>query len=59
MNPLPAYRIHLNDGTSYVTSMAIGISLADATAYFLSQVQTDEDDLGHESTRTVINITIA
>lgn len=32
---MPAYRIHLSDGTSYVTSMAKGVTLEMATAYFL------------------------
>jgi hypothetical protein len=31
---LPAYRVHLSDGSSYVTSMAANVTLSDAQAYF-------------------------
>lgn len=34
---MPAFRISLVDGTSYVTSMAVGVTLAMAKAYFLGQ----------------------
>lgn len=33
---LTSYRVHLNDGTSYVTSMAAGITLEKARAYFVT-----------------------
>jgi hypothetical protein len=41
---LPAYRVHLSDGSSYITSMAHGITLDQAKAYFVGQwfVQNDE-----------------
>lgn len=41
---LPAFRIHYNNGTSYVTSMAKDVSLNDAKRYFLGQniEQADE-----------------
>mgnify|MGYP001340647205 CR=1 FL=1 len=32
---LPAYRVILSDGNSYITSMAAGITLAVARQYFL------------------------
>lgn len=41
---LPAYRIFRNDGGNYVTSMAKGISLIEARAYFLGQSFTDTDE---------------
>lgn len=36
MDNLPTYRVHLSDGTSYITSMARGITLEDARAYFVT-----------------------
>jgi biotin synthase-like enzyme len=42
---LPAYRIFLSDGTNYVTSMAKGITLADARAYFLGEWLTQPDEV--------------
>lgn len=49
--PLPAYRVTMSDGSSYVTSMAKGVTLEDARAYFLGQslVQSDE--------RTMLRVT--
>ena len=38
MSVLPAFKIYLADGTSYVTSMSVGITLADATAYFKGKI---------------------
>lgn len=35
---MPAFKIYLADGTSYVTSMAKGITLAEATAYFKGNI---------------------
>jgi len=42
--PLTACRVSLSDGTSYVTSMAAGVTLADARAYFVGKwfEQADE-----------------
>ncbi len=37
MNELPAYRVIYADGTSYVTSMAKGITLDQARAYFVGE----------------------
>jgi hypothetical protein len=37
--PLTGYRVHRSDGSSYVTSMAVGVTLEDARAYFVGQVQ--------------------
>jgi len=33
--PLPAYRVTMSDGTSYVTNMAHGVTLEQARAYFV------------------------
>jgi hypothetical protein len=54
--PLPAYKITRDDGISYVTSMAANVTLADARAYFLGQVQTDEDPSGRETRSTVVAV---
>jgi len=40
---LPAFRVHRDDGTSYVTSMASWVTLKDARAYFLGAVQYLDD----------------
>lgn len=37
--PPTAYRVHLSDGSSYVTNMAAGVTLAEARAYFLGSTQ--------------------
>jgi hypothetical protein len=44
MKTLPAFKITLADGSFYVTSMAAGVTLADAKAYFLGKsiVMADE-----------------
>jgi len=42
---LPAYKITLHDGSSYVTSMARGITLEAARAYFLGQVFEQADEI--------------
>jgi len=44
MNNLPAFRIHRNNGTSFVTSMALGTTLLDAEAHYLGKTFTDDDD---------------
>jgi len=41
---LPAFRVTYADGYHYVTSMAHGITLADAYAYFIGQVFTRSDE---------------
>ena len=42
--PLTAYHVTMSDGSSYNTSMAAGITLAEARAYFIGQwfEQADE-----------------
>lgn len=42
--PLTAYRIHLSDGTSYITDMAADVTLEMAEAYFLHQWLTQSDE---------------
>lgn len=54
---LPAYHVTLSDGTSYVTSMANGVTLADAKAYFMGQVQVEECfESGREIRRIVVKV---
>jgi hypothetical protein len=54
---MPAFRVHLDDGTSYVTSMAHGVTLADARAYFVGSVQTEEnEETGAEIRRIVSSV---
>lgn len=54
---MPAFRVHLDDGTSYVTSMARGVTLADACAYFIGSVQTEENfETGAEIRRIVSRV---
>jgi len=52
---LPAFRVHLDDGTSYVTSMAHGVTLADARAYFVGSVQTEENEETGAETRRIVS----
>ena len=40
---LPAYRVTLSDGSSYVTSMALGVTLDRARAYFVGN-QFEQSD---------------
>lgn len=47
---LPAFRVFYTNGESYVTSMAAGVTLSDAQAYFVGQVHTSYDET---ETRTV------
>ena len=54
---MPAFRFHLDDGTSYVTSMARGVTLDDARAYFVDSVQTEENfETGAEIRRIVSRV---
>ncbi|CAB4171818.1 hypothetical protein UFOVP930_22 [uncultured Caudovirales phage] len=54
---MPAFRVHLDDGTSYVTSMAHGVTLDDARAYFVGSVQTEENfETGAEIRRIVSRV---
>ena len=42
---LPAYKITLANGSSYVTSMSKGTTLEAARAYFLGQELVQNDDV--------------
>ena len=54
---LPAYRVCLDDGTDYVTSMAAHVTLQMARDYFVGQLFTQEDfETGHETMRTVLRV---
>ena len=54
---MPAFRVHLNDGTSYVTSMAHGVTLDNARAYLVGTVQTEENfETGAEIRRIVLSV---
>lgn len=55
-NGLTAYRITSSDGSSYVTSMAAGVTLDDAKKYFLGQVFTDERPNGKKNRRRVVKV---
>ena len=50
--PLTAYRVHRSDGSSYVTSMAAGVTLADARAYFIGSTQYLDDAETRKATVT-------
>jgi hypothetical protein len=53
---LPAFRITRDDGTSYITSMAVGVTLKEVKQYFGS-IQVDEDPFtGKEIFRKIISI---
>jgi hypothetical protein len=52
---LPAFRITFTDGISYVTSMAIGVTLEMAKAYFVGARLSQWD----ESIKTVESVEIA
>lgn len=52
---MPAFRVHLDDGTSYITSMAHGITLADARAYLVGSVQTEENEETGKETRRIVS----
>jgi len=51
-NGLPAYRVIYEDGDSYVTSMAKGITLDEAKKYFIGQ----SFEQGDGSQRQVVNV---
>mgnify|MGYP003441555824 CR=1 FL=1 len=57
MADLTAYRVTLSDGTSYVTSMAAGVTLSAARDYFMGQVLVDEcPESGRETRRIVVAV---
>lgn len=41
---MPAFRVTYADGDHYITSMAHGVTLADARAYFIGQIFTRSDE---------------
>ncbi len=45
MSNLPAYRVYLSDGSTYVTSMAQGVTIGQARAYFVGQWFTQSDEV--------------
>ncbi len=49
---LPAYRVYYEDGSSYITSMAEGITLEDAREYFVGLWITQPD----ESSMRVVDV---
>lgn len=59
MSHLPAYRVTYSDGSSYCTSMAAGVDLERARAYFLGAVHVEEDHEGRETRRTVVVVEAA
>ena len=53
---LPAYRVHLSDGSSYITSMAHGITLDQAKDYFVGQWLIQDDETTHLQAVTVESV---
>ena len=51
---LPAFKITRADGTSYETSMAEGVTLEMARAYFLGSIQVEENFETGEETKTTV-----
>ena len=45
MKTLPAFKISLSDGSSYIASMAAGTSLKAARAYFLGHWFTQSNEM--------------
>jgi hypothetical protein len=59
MNELPAYRVYLANGTSYVTSIARNITLEKAQAYFVgASMETTVGD-GPESFSRCVKVEVA
>jgi hypothetical protein len=50
--PLTAYRVYYNDGTSMATSMAAGITLQQAQAYFIG----NEFEINEKSIRIAVRV---
>ena len=50
---LPAFRVTYEDGSSYVTSMAKGVTLAEARAYFEGTVHEMSDEKTHKAVKSV------
>lgn len=56
---LTAFEITRSDGTSYVASMAAGVTLDQARGYFMGRRQYHEDDAGSESYVVVVDVKAA
>lgn len=52
---LTAYKVYLDDGSSYVTSMAQDVTLEMAQDYFAGECYTEEYD-GKEITRQAVKV---
>jgi hypothetical protein len=55
--PLTAYRITHDDGTSYVATMAAGVTLKQARAYFIGLTESDDTEEIRFIRRTVVAVT--
>lgn len=53
MKTMPSFRITYNNGSSYVTSMAAGVTLAMVREYFLGKAFTQRDE---RTTLTVVDV---
>ena len=53
---LPTFKIHLNDGSSYVANLGANVNLNMARRYFLGMSQTKEDEHGREFTLRVVAV---
>lgn len=51
MTNLPAFRVFLSNGTSYVTSMAANTTLENARSYFVGQWFTQSDETSLQAVR--------
>jgi len=56
---LPAFKVTRSDGSSYVTSMAIGVTLKEARNYFIGATFCDEDSSGKEHHWTATAVELA
>ena len=54
---LTCYHVYFDTGTSCLTDMAAGVTLQQATDYYLGQIFVDEDpETGTETRRTCIKV---
>lgn len=51
--PLTAFRIYFDDGTNYATNMAAGVTLQQATDYFVGKRFEKNDTTFHTAIRVV------
>lgn len=57
MADLTAYRVTYDDGSSYCTAMAAGVTLTDARNYFMGKTFVDEcPETGRETRRVVTQV---